>query len=54
MEWFKSNPTFVNTFSDSTLDSRWKFHTSGEKVISGDTVMVYQDINIGEVFNKLS
>ena len=34
----RATPTFVNTFTDSTLDSRWKFHTSGEKIISGDTV----------------
>ena len=48
----RATPTFVNTFTDSTLDSRWKFHTSGEKIISGDTVTVYQDINIGEVLTN--
>ena len=52
MERIKSYPTFVNIFSDSTLDSRWKFHTSGEKVIAGDTVMVIQDVNIGEVLTN--
>ena len=48
----RATPTFVNIFSDSTLDSRWKFHTSGEKVIAGDTVMVIQDVNIGEVLTN--
>jgi starch-binding outer membrane protein, SusD/RagB family len=48
----RATPTFVNIFTDSTLDSRWKFHVSGEKVISGDTVTVYQDVNIGEVLTN--
>ena len=48
----RATPTFVNTFTDSTLDTRWKFHTSGEKIISGDTVTIYQDINIGEVLTN--
>ena len=48
----RATPTFVNTFTDSTLDSRWKFHTSGEKIIAGDTVMIYQDINIGEILTN--
>ena len=48
----RATPTFVNIFTDSTLDTRWKFHTSGEKVISGDTVTIYQDVNIGEVLTN--
>jgi hypothetical protein len=48
----RATPTFVNIFTDSTLDTRWEFHTSGEKVISGDTVTIYQDVNIGEVLTN--
>tara|TARA_B100000035_G_scaffold200314_1_gene171323 strand:+ start:6331 stop:7950 length:1620 start_codon:yes stop_codon:yes gene_type:complete len=48
----RATPTFVNIFTDSSLDTRWKFHTSGEKVISGDTVTIYQDVNIGEVLTN--
>ena len=48
----RATPTFVNIFTDSTLDTRWKFHISGEKVISGDTVTIYQDVNIGEVLTN--
>ena len=48
----RATPTFVNAFSDSTIDSRWKFHTKGEKVISGDTVMVYQNVDIGDVLTN--
>ena len=48
----RATPTFVNTFTDSTLDSRWKFHTKGEKIIAGDTVMIYQDVNIGETLTN--
>ena len=48
----RATPTFVNIFTDSTLDSRWMFHTSGEKVIAGDTVMVIQDVNIGDVLTN--
>ena len=48
----RATPTFVNIFTDSSIDTRWKFHTSGEKVISGDTVTIYQDVNIGEVLTN--
>jgi len=49
----RATPTFVNIFTDSMLDSRWKFHSTGQTVGIGEVLTNCPDTS-GYLIGKFS